>query len=246
MKVRVLLSIVIVMFLCQSVFALTGREIMDKSDALPEPQTAESSALMHIYKGSRVLEKEFEIRAKKFKNDEDKILISFIRPTKIKLLTHSHTGQDDDQWLRLTSGKIKRIASSDKGKAFVNSHFYYEDLGSRNIDEYNYKLLGEGEALGEDCYKVEAIKKEGTKVYDKLILYVRKSDYFVVRIDFYRKGNFHKYLENFEIQKVEGILTPYNTVMALANGKGKTELKIKKLEYNKKMKSSTFNKEALR
>jgi hypothetical protein len=246
MKVRVLLSIVIVMFLCQSVFALTGREIMDKSDALPEPQTAESSALMHIYKGSRVLEKEFEIRAKKFKNDEDKILISFIRPTKIKLLTHSHTGQDDDQWLRLTSGKIKRIASSDKGKAFVNSHFYYEDLGSRNIDEYNYKLLGEGEALDEDCYKVEAIKKEGTKVYDKLILYVRKSDYFVVRIDFYRKGNFHKYLENFEIQKVEGILTPYNTVMALANGKGKTELKIKKLEYNKKMKSSTFNKEALR
>jgi hypothetical protein len=225
MKVRLLLSIVIVMFLCQSVFALTGREIMDKSDALPEPQTAESSALMHIYKGSRVLEKEFEIRAKEFKNDEDKILISFIRPTKIKLLTHSHTGQDDDQWLRLTSGKIKRIASSDKGKAFVNSHFYYEDLGSRNIDEYDYKLLGDGKAVGEDCYKVEAIKKEGTKVYDKLILYVRKSDYFVVRIDFYRKGTFHKYLEN---------------------GKGKTELKIQKLEYNKKMKSSTFNKEALR
>ncbi|MBW2637276.1 MAG: outer membrane lipoprotein-sorting protein [Deltaproteobacteria bacterium] len=246
MKVRVLLSIVIVMFLCQSVFALTGREIMDKSDALPEPQTAVSSALMHIYKGSRILDKEFEIRAKKFKNDEDKILISFIRPTKIKLLTHSHTGQDDDQWLRLTSGKIKRIASSDKGKAFVNSHFYYEDLGSRNIDEYNYKLLGEGKAVGEDCYKVEAIKKEGTKVYDKLILYVRKSDYFAVRIDFYRKGKFHKYLENHEIKKVKDILTPFNTVMALANGKGKTELKIEKLEYNKKMTSSTFNKEALR
>jgi outer membrane lipoprotein-sorting protein len=246
MKVRVLLSIVIVMFLCQSVFALTGREIMEKSDALPEPETAESSALMHIYKGSRVLEKEFEIRAKKFKNDEDKILISFIRPTKIKLLTHSHTGQDDDQWLRLTSGKIKRIASSDKGKAFVNSHFYYEDLGSRNIDEYNYKLLGEGKALDEDCYKVEATKKEGTKVYDKLILYVRKSDYFVVRVDFYRKGIFHKYLENHEIKMVEGILTPFNTVMALADGKGKTELRIEKLEYNKQIKDSAFNKEALR
>ena len=246
MKVRVLLSIFIVIFLCQPSFALTGKEIMEKSDALPEPQTAESSALMHIYKGNRVLEKEFEIRAKKFKNDEDKILISFIRPTKIKLLTHSHTGQDDDQWLRLTSGKIKRIASSDRGKAFVNSHFYYEDLSSRNIDDYNYKLLGEGKAVGEDCYKVEAIKKEGTKVYDKLILYVRKSDYFVVRIDFYRKGKFHKYLENYEIKKVKNILTPFNTVMALTNGKGKTELKIEKLEYNKKMKNSTFNKEALR
>ncbi|TFG38523.1 MAG: outer membrane lipoprotein-sorting protein, partial [Syntrophobacterales bacterium] len=155
-------------------------------------------------------------------------------------------GQDDDQWLRLSSGKIKRIASSDKGKAFVNSHFYYEDLGSRNIDEYDYKLLGEGKAVGEDCYKVEAIKKEGTKVYDKLILYVRKSDYFVARIDFYQKGKLHKYLENYEIKKVNDILTPFNTVMALADGKGKTELKIEKLEYNKQIQDSAFNKEALR
>lgn len=246
MKVRFLLSIIIVIFLCQPSFALTGREIMDKSDALPEPDTAESTALMNIYKGSRILEKEFEITAKNFENDEDKILISFIRPTKIKLLTHSHTGQDDDQWLRLSSGKIKRIASSDKGKAFVNSHFYYEDLGSRNIDEYDYKLLGEGKAVGEDCYKVEAIKKEGTKVYDKMILYVRKSDYFVVRIDFYQKGKLHKYLENYEIKKVKDILTPFNTVMALADGKGKTELKIEKLEYNKQIQDSAFNKEALR
>jgi hypothetical protein len=246
MKVRFLLSIIIVIFLCQPSFALTGREIMDKSDALPEPDTAESTALMNIYKGSRILEKEFEITAKNFENDEDKILISFIRPTKIKLLTHSHTGQDDDQWLRLSSGKIKRIASSDKGKAFVNSHFYYEDLGSRNIDEYDYELLGEGKAVGEDCYKVEAIKKEGTKVYDKLILYVRKSDYFVARIDFYQKGKLHKYLENYEIKKVNDILTPFNTVMALANGTGKTELKIEKLEYNKQIQDSAFNKEALR
>jgi hypothetical protein len=246
MKTRILLAVIIVLFVCQPLFALTGREVMEKSDALLEPKTAKSSALMFIHKGKRILEKEFEITAKKFKNDEDRMLISFIKPTKIKLLTHTHKGSDDDQWLRLTSGKIKRIAASDKGKAFVNSHFYYEDLGSRDIDDYNYKLLGEAKALDSDCYKVEAVKKEGTKVYDKLILYVRKSDYFVVRIDFYRKGKFHKYLENYDIKKVEGILTPYNVVMALANGKGKTELKIQKLQYNKQIKSAAFNKEALR
>jgi len=245
-KKKIFFIVVALLFIHQSLFALTGREIMEKSDSLPEPETARSAALMHIYKGSRVLEKEFEVMAKKFENDEDRILISFIRPTKIKLLTHSFKGRDDDQWLRLSSGKIKRIASSDKGKAFVNSHFYYEDLGSRDIDDYDYTLVGEGEAVGFDCHKVEAVKKEGAKVYDKLILYVRTSDFFVVRIDFYRKGEFHKYLENEDIKKVKGILTPFSTVMSLANGKGKTELKIKKIDYNMKMRSSRFNKEALR
>lgn len=243
---RIFLALLAVMFFHQTLYAVTGREIMEKSDALPEPQTAESTVLMNIYKGGRVMDKEFEIMAKKFPNDEDRIMISFIRPTKIKLLTHSYKGKDDDQWLRLSSGKVKRIASSDKGKPFVNSHFYYDDLGSRDIDDYEYTLLGEESAVGEDCYKVEAVKTQGEKVYDKLVLYVRKSDYFIVRIDFYQDGELHKFLENYEVKKVEDVLTPFKAVMALANGAGKTELQIEKVEYNKPIRSALFNKEALR
>ena len=230
MKTKFFLTIFLVLFLSNPLFALTGREIMEKNDALPEPETTISSTLMQIHKGGRIMEKEFEVRAKKFKNDEDKLLISFIKPTKIKLLTHAHKGKDDDQWLRLSSGKIKRIASSDKGKAFVNSHFYYEDIGSRDIDNYQYKLLDDGKAAGFDCYKVESIKKRDSRVYDKLILYARKSDYFIVRIDFYMDGKFRKYLENHDIRTVKDILTPFETIMNLANGKGKTELKIEKVE----------------
>ena len=219
---------------------------MEKNDALPESKTAVSSVSMQIHKGGRVMEKEFESRTKKFKDDEDKSLISFTKPTKIKLLTHTHRGRDDDQWLRLSSGKIKRIATSDKGKPFVNSHFYYDDISSRNINDYKYRLLDDGEAVGSDCYRVEAIRQNGTKVYGKLILYARKSDYFIVRIDFYRKGKFHKYLENHNIKTVKNILTPFSTIMTLANEKGKTELRIEKLEYNRNLRNSTFNKEALR
>lgn len=245
MKVRFVAAFLFLAF-CQSLFALTGREIVEKSDALPEPDTGKTSILMFIQKGGRVLEKEFQGIAKKFPNDEERMLISFIRPTRIKLLTHSHKNRDDDQWLRLSSGKIKRIAASDKDKPFVNSHFYYEDLQSRDIDDYSYKYLGDGKAAGSDCYKVESIKKKGRMVYDKTILYVRKSDYFIVRIDLFRKGKLHKYLENYEIQKVKGILTPFRSVMYTADGKGKTELRIKKVVYNRAIRSSRFNKESLR
>ncbi len=219
---------------------------MEKNDALPEAKTAMSDVLMLIHKGGRITEKQFESRSKKFQDNEDKLLISFTRPTRIKLLTHAHEGSDDDQWLRLSSGKIKRIASSDKGKPFVNSHFYYEDIGSRDIDDYRYKLLEDAKAVGSDCYAVEAIKKIGEKIYSRLVLYVRKSDYFIVRVDFYRKGAFHKYLENHDIRTVTGILTPFSSTMTRADKKGYTELKILKLEFNRSLRNSTFNKEALR
>lgn len=233
------------LFFCQSAFALTGREIMEKSDALPEPRTAKSKILMLIHKGGQVQEKEFLLQMKQFENDEDKALIEFIRPTQIKLLTHSHKGRDDDQWLTLSSGKVKRIVSSGRDKPFVNSHFYYEDLTSIDIDDYKYQLLGEAPAVGEDCYKVEGVKQVGDKIYDKVVFYVRKSDYFVVRVDFFKDGEFHKFLENYDVKEIDGILTPYKMKMELADGAGKTELILKGLKYNDEIDSATFRKEAL-
>jgi hypothetical protein len=246
MRTRIMMMIFMAMMVCQSAFALTGREIMEKTDALAEPQTSMMTILMKIYKGDRMEEKEFTLQAKQYPNDEDKALISFIRPTQITLLTHAHKDKEDDQWLKLTSGKIKRIASSEKGQPFVNSHFYYEDLSPIEIDDYKYELLGEEKAVGEDCYKVEGVKQVGEKVYDKVIFYVRKSDYFVIRIDFYRDGAFHKFLENYDVKEINGILTPYRVKMELSDGKGKTELDLKELQYNAPIADATFNKESMR
>lgn len=246
MKGKIVLAFVMTMLLCQPLYALTGREIMEKSDALAEPDTAKSKILMLIHKGGKIIEKEFTLQMKQFENDEDKALISFIRPTQIKLLTHSHKGKDDDQWLRLSSGKIKRIVSTGRDKPFVNSHFYYEDLTSIDIDDYAYKFLGEESAVGVDCYKVEGVKQVGEKVYDKVVFYVRKSDYFVVRVDFFKKGKFLKFLENYKIKEIDGILTPHKLKMETADGKGKTELILKGLKYNIDIDSSRFRKEALR
>jgi hypothetical protein len=234
------------LFLAPSLGAYTGREIMDMTRDLVEPETASSRIVMVIHKGKRVLEKEFEIMTKKFGDDESKTLVSFIRPTKIKLLTHTRKEKEDDQWLRLSSGKIKRIAGSDKGKTFVNSHITYEDMGSRDLDDYEYTYLGDVDIHGFDCYQVEAVSKKKKKVYDRSVAHVRKTDSFVIRIDFYKKGKLHKSLENFDVKKVEGILTPFRVIVTLASGKGRTELTLTSVTYNEKMKNSTFNKEALR
>ncbi|PKL15053.1 MAG: hypothetical protein CVV49_22070, partial [Spirochaetae bacterium HGW-Spirochaetae-5] len=130
MKKTALTVTAIVLIIGTAFGAFSGREIMDKSEALKQPDTVKASVVMTIYKGDTVQEKEFEMTGKKSGKDE-KVLITFTKPTKIKFLTHTHKKGDDDQWLMLTSGKVKRIASSERDQAFVNSHLYYEDMKSR-------------------------------------------------------------------------------------------------------------------
>lgn len=75
---------------------------------------------------------------------------------------------------------------------------------------------------------------------------MRKSDFFIMRADIYKDGTFLKFLENFEIKNVNSILTPYKAVMMMADENGKTELRIKSVEYNKPVSDSTLSKESLR
>jgi len=233
------------LLIVESAFALTGRQIMDRSDKLKEPQTSKTRMLMVIYKGDRKYKKVFKSISKKV-NGKRRTLISFIKPTRLKFLTHARGGGDDDQWLRLTSGRIKRIAGSDKDSPFVNSHFLYEDMQSRNIDDYNYKLLGETTVLGHECYIVESRKKTKSRVYNKIKVYVRKSDYFVVKVIFYKKNRKYKILENYRITVVKGIITPKKVVMRMVKTSGKTILYTKELIYNGYVSTAKLSRGALR
>lgn len=236
----------IVFLLSGMAHALTAREIVEKSDSLPQPDTVINKTLMTIYTKGSVIEKEFTLESASQSKNISQALVEFIRPSKIKLLTHAFENKDDDQWLMMSSGKVKRITGGGKSKSFVNSHFCFEDLSSRKIDNYTYKKLDDATVLGTPCYKVEAVKKSGTKVYSKIIMYIRQSDYFTVQIDFFRKGRYLKRLENHDIRNLDGILTPYDMRMIEEDGKEWTNLKIESLVYNQEIDTKRFNKEALR
>lgn len=247
MRLRIIVVIFLMTLLPQTLWALTGKEIMEESKKLTTPTSAKVEMQMDIYKGKRSNQKLFTIFSKSSQNEEDKILISFHKPTHIKLLTHAFKNREDDQWLVMSSGRVKRITSSDKGKPFVHSHFYYEDLASRDLDDYTYTHTGDESVLGVECYKVAASKPGAKKnVYDKLMLYVRKSDYYIIRIDFYQNNKLIKFMENHDIKPVDNILTPFRVVMNLADGRERTELTVKDIHYNGAIENAMFNKEALR
>lgn len=245
MKKLNLAAMMVLLLAVNAVPAQNWRAIMDKAYDLQHPDTVKAAVTMLVVKGDTTAQKEFELTGKKSGKDE-KALITFTKPTKIKFLTHTHKKGEDDQWLMMTSGKVKRIAAGERSQSFVNSHLSYEDMKSRDIDAYSYTLTGEAKAVGADCYTVEARPAGKESVYSKAVFYVRKSDYFIVRIDMYKGDAMLKYLECYDVKSISGILTPGKAVMYMADGSGRTELIIKTIDYNKNVPDSALNKDALR
>ncbi len=217
--------------------SLTGRQIMEKNDALPSAKTMQAYAYLFIFKGGCkstkcAIRKEFTMQSKEYNTNNNRSLISFVRPTQLKFLTWSLQGGDNSQWIKPSRSKARKIASGDKGNSFVNSHFYYEDLGSRNINDFRYRLIGTKKVGNDNCYVVQSIKKKNSRVYSKLHVYVRQTDFVIVRIDFFEKGRHTKTLYNEKIQRIQGIYTPRKAVMVRTDGKGKSILYMTKIQYN--------------
>lgn len=240
------------MIICASLaYAMTAKEIMEKSDGLPHPNTARSKAQMTILKGGDTLKRSIELTAMK-SGKNDKILATITEEPGgdvTRVLTHTNSGAEDLQWLKMPNGKVKRITSGDRSGSFVNSHIFYEDLRSRNIADFDYKLLGEETVENYQCYKIEAAPKPGKSVYDKAVFFVIKSgefQYFIIRADIFYDGYLYKRLINYDIKKVDGIITPHRSVMYRLDKTGKplgnTEVRITALQYNNpKINDSMFN-----
>ncbi len=133
----------------------------------------------------------------------DKGIIVFSTPRDIRgtaLLTHSKIEPaDDDQWLFLPAIKrVKRISSSNRTGKFVSSEFSYEDLGSQEVGDYDYKHLKDEPCPGEaglTCFVVESYPKNPRSGYSKRVGWIDTDHYRLYKIDFYnRRGEQEKTL----------------------------------------------------
>jgi hypothetical protein len=133
----------------------------------------------------------------------DKSVIVFTHPRDIRgtgLLTHAQIEPtDDDQWLYLPALKrVKRISSSNRTGKFVSSEFSYEDLGSQEVDDYDYKWLRD-EPCPTDasltCHVVESYPKNAKSGYSKRLTWTDQDEYRLHMVEFYnRRGTLEKVL----------------------------------------------------
>ena len=133
----------------------------------------------------------------------DKNVIVFTAPRDIRgtgLLTFDNIEPaDDDQWLYLPAVKrVKRISSSNRTGKFVSSEFSYEDLGSNEVADYDYKWIRD-EACPTDpslnCFVVESYPRAPKSGYSKRIGWIDMQEYRLQQVEFYnRRGDHEKTL----------------------------------------------------
>jgi len=234
---------------------LTARQIMEKNDEVQTSKDSTSKITMKLIneKGQERV-RMIVYFEKRDKNDNRNTLVKFHFPADVKgtgLLTLEHKGSEDDQWLYLPAmRKTRRISASDKGDSFMGSDFTYEDMEQEDIDEFDYKLLQIEDINGERSYRVEGIavsesKKKETS-YSRREIWVRKSDFVLLKINYYnRRGDFFKTLTASAIKVISGKPRAHRLIMENFQRKHKTELIYEEIKLDEGISDNLFTERQL-
>ena len=103
---------------------------------------------------------------------------------------------------------MKRISSSNRTGKFVSSEFSYEDFGSQEVNDYDYKWLRDEPCPTDPsltCYVSESYPKNSKSGYSKRVAWTDQSEYRLMQVDFYnRRGDHEKTLEFHDYQQYLG------------------------------------------
>lgn len=196
--------------------------------------------------------REMRMKSLEIADDGDKGLTIFDKPRDVKgtaFLNFSHIDKSDEQWLYLPALKrVKRIASRNKSGPFMGSEFAYEDLSSFELEKYKFKLLGEEQIDGVDCYKLEQIPTDKYSGYTKQVTWLDKAEYRAQKVEFYdRKKQLLKTLTFHDYKQYLGKYWRADKLSMVNHvTKKSTDIVVKELKFNAGLKESDFNKSTLK
>lgn len=237
--------------------AQTGTEIMKKYDLQMRSDDQQVDLTMKLV-SSKGRERVRTINRKTMTDNADNVssLIRFLSPMDIKgtgFLSIEYTDRDEDQWLYLPAlNKTRRISAADQSDNFMGSDFTYEDIGTEDIDNFEYTILGKEEIDNATCYKIEA-KPNNEKTADesgyvKRIIYVDQTNYMIRRVIYFNKKNEKsKILNNYEIELIEDAnkWRTHKSVMENLETNNKTILIYNNYRIDKSIDKVTFTKRTL-
>lgn len=180
-----------------------------------------------------------------------KAILRFTAPPEVKgvaLLVINHPGRASDQWMWIPAEeRDRRIALQDRSTRFFGTDFSFEDMEERDVNQFDYKLLGEEALDGLPSWKLESRPKQSkSSQYTDSILWVGKDDYVIGRIDNFNKGKLIRRVTYADVQKIDNIPTPRRVEVFDATKNSRTVLELDKVAYNIPLKDESFTRDALR
>jgi len=182
---------------------------------------------------------------------QSKSVIRFTAPAEVKgvaLLVVNHPDRASDQWMWTPAiERDRQIALQDRSTRFFGTDFSFEDLEERDVEQYDYALLGEEAVSGAACWKIQSTPKESkSSQYTKSVLWIRKDSYTTVRIESYVKNEAVRRLDYADVRNLGGIWTAHELTMTDLRRGSRTRLALEKVEYNTAIKADDFTLQAIR
>ena len=186
----------------------------------------------------------------------DRVLVRFTYPADIAgtgFLVWERPGGDDDRFLYLPAlGRVRRIAGEEKQESFVGSDLTYEDIGGRDIADYTYAFADQNvtwtapDGGRHPAWALESRARDRRADFPRSVSLVLKDRFIVVQSDIFNSRNERvKRFDVRRIDRVDGIWTVLDLVMANERDGTRTELTTSSIRYDIGLTEQEFSRRQL-
>jgi outer membrane lipoprotein-sorting protein len=228
-----------------------ARQIVDEAQRRADAKSQRYEGVLQVFDAKgKVSDKRWTLE-QLGSHGTSRMVLRFIAPAEVKgvaLLVVNHPDRASDQWMWTPAvERDRRIALQDRSTRFFGTDFSFEDLEERNVEQYDYALLGDDTVDGNSAWKIQSVPKQAkSSQYTKTIVWIRKDNYAFARIEGYVKDDVVRRLNYSDIQNVQGIWTARQLEMTDLRRGSRTRLTLDKLQYNVPMKEEDFTLQAIR
>ena len=186
----------------------------------------------------------------------DKTLVRFTYPNDIRgtaFLVWEHDDTADERFLYLPAlGRVRRIAGQEKQESFVGSDLSYEDIGGRDVADYTYAFAAENAAWTAPdgskhaAWALESRARDKDAEFPRSVSLVLKEHLVSVHAEiFNRRDERAKVFDVRKLERVDGIWSALELVVANDRDKTRTELITTSLRYNVGLTDDDFSRRQL-
>lgn len=244
--VFIIISLILSLAIAFPVSALTGREIVEKSEKAIRGESLSAVYAMKVTTASWSRTIEFKYMEKR---KERKSFAEIYAPKK----------DEDNRFLLIKNNmwhyipKLQqtiKISPSMMLQSWMGSDFSNDDIVKESsiLEDYNHTLVGSVTINGQKCYKIELIPKpDAAVVWGKIIYFTRESDFLPYKEEFYNEHSEMKKVMTFSEYKAMGgrtIPTLY-TMQTVNKPDKRTVLEIKDVKFDIDIPEKSFTQQNL-
>ncbi|WP_043740402.1 outer membrane lipoprotein-sorting protein [Thioalkalivibrio nitratireducens] len=192
--------------------------------------------------------RQFTMLRRNGKDAEQHYLLVFSRPSDVRgtaFLVHKRPGADDDRWLYLPGlDLVRRIAPGDKRTSFVGSHFFYEDVSGRHLEDDRHSV----QATTDGQFVIRSTPRDPRSVeFAAYTTWIDRDNWLPMRAEYEKPdGTVYRRMEVLEVETIDRYPTATRMRMSDLDSGGHTIAEMRFIAYDLDIPDGVFTERSLR